>query len=71
MAGQTLDEVVVTAGEVAAVHPLDLDDVGAELGQVPRAERGRDRLLDRDHQNAGEWAIHTGILGPLDLRGSG
>src|SRR5439155_12987930 len=41
---------VVVAGEVAGGGPLDLDDPGAEVGQLPGGERRRHRLLDRhDH----------------------
>ena len=36
---------VIVAGEVAAAGPLDLDDAGAEVGQMARGQRRRDRLL--------------------------
>ena len=39
---------VVAAGEVADTRPLDLDDPGAQVGQLPGGERRRDRLLQSD-----------------------
>ena len=45
---QAVDAVVVAAGEVAGVGPLDLDHPGAEVGQLPGRVRRGDRLLERD-----------------------
>ncbi len=67
--------LVVRAGEVARARPLDLDDARAEVGQLPRAERRGDRVLERDDGGAGEW-LHRRLLGhyrserphPQDLR---
>ena len=42
---------VVAAGEVAAARPLDLDDPGAEVGELPGGEGHRDGLLQRDHHD--------------------
>src|SRR5262249_23635419 len=45
---QSLDRAVVAASGVAAAGPLDLDDPGPELGELPRGERAGDDLLERD-----------------------
>ena len=42
---------VVAAGEVAGARPLDLDDPGAEVGELPGGEGHRDGLLQRDHHD--------------------
>jgi len=42
------------AGEVADAGALDLDDVGTQVRQVPRAQGCGDRLLDADDPQAGE-----------------
>jgi hypothetical protein len=42
---EPLDALVVAAGEVAHVGPLDLDDPRAEVGELPGGVRGGDRLL--------------------------
>jgi hypothetical protein len=49
---QTVDDLVVAAGKVAAGPALDLDDAGTEVAQVPSADRRRDRLFNRDHGDA-------------------
>lgn len=36
------------AGEVPLAHALNLDDAGAEVGEVPGGERRGDRLLEGD-----------------------
>ena len=54
MRGQAPGGGVVPAGEVAAVDPLDLDDPGAEVGELPGGEGGRDGLLDGDDGDAVE-----------------
>ena len=43
--------------EVAA-GTLDLDDVGAHVRELPRAERRRDGLLERDDADATEREFH-------------
>ena len=45
---------VVGAREVADAGALDLDDPGAEVGELARAERRRDRVLERDDGDAFE-----------------
>jgi hypothetical protein len=45
-------ERVPLAGDVAAVRPLDLDDVGAEVGPEPRAERAGEAVLEGEHAGA-------------------
>ena len=45
---------VVGAREVADTRALDLDDPRAEVGELPRAERRRDRVLERDDGDAFE-----------------
>src|SRR3569832_544854 len=44
--------IVVGAREVAHAGALDLDHARAEIGQLPRAERRGDRMLQRDDGNA-------------------
>ena len=47
------------AGDVAADRRvLDLDHLGAEVGELHRPERARAVLLDRDDANVGERACH-------------
>jgi len=41
------------ARKVATARPLDLDDVRAKVGQVPRRQRRGDRVLPGDDANAG------------------
>ena len=45
---QAVDAVVVAAGEVAGVRPLDLDHPRAEVGELPGRVRRGDRLFERD-----------------------
>jgi hypothetical protein len=42
------DSAVVAAGGVAAARALDLDDPGAEVGDLPGGERRGHRLLETD-----------------------
>src|SRR5256712_6871304 len=58
VARESLDGRVVPAREVAAVGPLDLDDAGAKVRELPRRERRRDRLLERHDGDVFEWQ-HT------------
>ena len=46
-----MDRLVVAAGEVTPAGPFDLDHPGAEVGELAGGERGRHRLLQRDHQH--------------------
>jgi hypothetical protein len=48
VSGHPPDDGVVAARQVAASGVLDLDDIRAEIGQVPGAEWPRDGLLQRD-----------------------
>ena len=50
-----MERAVVSARDIAAVGAFDFDDVGAEIGQLPGAERRGDRLLERDHAQAAQW----------------
>ena len=60
---EALDRGVVGAGEVAPAGPLDLDDFGAEIGQMPGAERSGNGLFEREHANSGQWRRgHGGSL---------
>jgi hypothetical protein len=43
---------VVGTREVAAAGPLHLDDARAQVGQLARAERRRDRVLEGDDGDA-------------------
>ncbi len=56
MRGQAVDPLVVAAGEIAGTGPLDLDHPCAEVGQLARAERRGDGVLEADHGDAIEWA---------------
>ena len=46
--GQAAHARVVAAREVADAGALDLDDAGAEVGELARRERRGDRVLERD-----------------------
>jgi hypothetical protein len=50
----TVDDAVVVAGKVALTAAFDLDDVGAEVGEMARAKRRRDSLLEADNAQTGE-----------------
>ncbi len=50
-----MQHAVVSPRDVAPVGALDFHDVRAEIGQLPGAERPRDRLLERDHAQAAQW----------------
>lgn len=50
--GETGRRGVVAAREVTAVDPLDLDDPGPEIGELPGGEGGRDGLFDGDDGDA-------------------
>ena len=54
-----VDALVVGAREVAAARALDLDHPGAEVGELAGAERGGDRVLERDDGEAGKGAHPT------------
>ena len=56
MGGESVDALVVAAGEVAAIGPLDLDDAGAEFGKLARAEGRCDRVFEGQHCDAVEGA---------------
>ncbi len=56
MRGQAVDPLVVAAGEIPGTGPLDLDHPCAEVGQLARAERRGDGVLEADHGDAIEWA---------------
>ena len=47
MGGHAPDHAVVVPGHVTGTGLLDLDHPGAEVGEVPGAQRGGDRLLAR------------------------
>ena len=49
VAAFAVDDIVITARKVA-VGPFDFNDTGPGVGQSRRAERRRDRLLQRNHQ---------------------
>jgi len=52
--GEPMHRLVVAASEIACPGPFDLDHPRAVIGEVPRAERGRDGLLERHHGEAFE-----------------
>ena len=53
-------QLVVAAREVA-LRPLDLDHARAGIGEAAGAHRRRHRLLERNHQQAGEGKGHGGL----------
>lgn len=57
MRGQARGRGVVATGEVPAVDPLDLDDPGAEIGELTGGEGRGDGLFDGDDGDAfeGQW----------------
>ena len=67
--GETAGGGVVAAREVAAVDPLDLDDAGAEVGELPGGERRGDGLFDGDDgecrlRGRGSMRGSCRVLGP-------
>src|SRR5690606_8961536 len=68
MRGQAIDTLVVAPGEVTGTGPLHLDHPGAEVGQLARAERRGDGVLEADHGDAvegtrlGSRSVHKGFL---------
>jgi hypothetical protein len=57
----TVDGMVVTAREIAAVDPLYLDDSSPQVAETTGGERCGDRLLDRDHRHSLEWKGHDAL----------
>ena len=53
-AGLAVHEAVVVPREVALAWALHLDDIGAEVGQVPAADRRRHRVFEGDDADAFE-----------------
>jgi hypothetical protein len=51
---KAFDARVVAASEVARARSFDLDDAGALVGELARAERCRDRVLEGDDGDAFE-----------------
>src|SRR5216110_3204115 len=50
-------ELDVAAAGVVALAPLDLEDVGAEVGEQARAVRARQNAGEVEHGDAGQWAV--------------
>jgi hypothetical protein len=55
VAGLAVHRAVVLAGEVTDGRTLDLDDTGAEIGELAGGEGCRDRLLEGDDGDAFTW----------------
>jgi hypothetical protein len=55
MGGHAPDDGVIAARQVTASRVLDLDDVRAQIGQVPGAEWSRDGLLQGDDADTAQW----------------
>ena len=53
-AGLTMHETVVSAGEVTLAGALDLDDIGAQVGEMAGAYRRRHSMFERDDADAFE-----------------
>ncbi len=51
-----VNQIVVAAGEIA-LETLDLDDARAGIRQPAGAHRRRDRLFQRDDEQAGKWSV--------------
>ena len=54
-----LQRTVIGPRRIAAVRTFDLDHVGAKVGELARAERAGDRLLERDDAKPGQAASET------------
>jgi hypothetical protein len=54
-AGLTVDKAVVGAREVALTGALDLDDIGAQVGEVARTNWRRHRVLECNDTDAFKW----------------
>src|SRR5262249_13709064 len=65
MRGLSLYRGVVAARRVAASRALDLDDARAQFGELTRAERPGDDLLEADHGNSLERALHVNLISRL------
>jgi hypothetical protein len=52
--GEAAHARVIAAREVADTGPLHLDHARAEIGELPRRERCRDRMLEGDDRDAFE-----------------
>src|SRR5262245_38552326 len=61
MRGEPVDGVIVMPRRIAGVGPLDLDHARAELGELARAERTRDDLLEREHGDSVERPLHANV----------
>ena len=64
MTAHAVDVMIVFPGEVAAAGTLDLDHVGAHVGQVAAAQRRRDGVFQRDDAHSFEWSHPGGFLCP-------
>lgn len=53
--GEAAQRAIVAAGEIAAIGPLDFDDIGAYIGELARAKGRGDGLLERHDANAAQW----------------
>src|SRR5699024_7346938 len=60
MAGEPVDRRVVSAGEVTDFWTFDLDDSGAEVGQLPGGELSSDGLLATDYGNSRQRQVLAG-----------
>ncbi len=49
---QAFDRLIVVAREIADAGTLDLDHARAEIRELARRERRRDRLLERDDRDS-------------------
>ena len=62
MRRQPIDSGIVATREIACTRPLDLDDARPEVGELARAERCRDRMLERDDCDAIEGPGHAALI---------
>src|SRR3954470_1465183 len=60
MRRQAAHSAIVRTGEVADAGALDLDYARTEIGQLARAERRGNRLLERNDGDAIERSHHAG-----------
>jgi len=53
-----VDEMIIAARKVT-LRPLDLDDARAGVGEPACAHRRRDRLFERNYEEAGKGKGHV------------
>ena len=62
MARHAVDRRVVGSGEIATGRPLDFDDPGAEIGEMPCRKRGGDGLFNRHDRDVFKQFDHANVF---------